>query len=103
MANCAFRLSKLICQIRSCLFDIPLVVSRGNVSRLRAALILIGLEHGGHAEMDAVEFIKCSAYRLEPISTGSFNDLDGEVVESGPIQGYVLPSAVEAFCNVVED
>ena len=50
--------------------------------------------------MDCVEFIKCSAYRLEPISDGSFNDLDGEVIESGPIQGYVMPSAVEAFCNV---
>ena len=53
--------------------------------------------------MDAVEFFKCSAYRLEPISSGSFNDLDGEVVESGPIQAYVLPSAVEAFCNIIDD
>jgi sphingosine kinase len=49
--------------------------------------------------MPCVEFIQCTAYRLEPITPGSFNDLDGEVVEPGPIQAAVLPRAIQAFCN----
>lgn len=63
-------------------------------------LIMLGFETGAHVNMDSVEFIECTAYRLEPISPGSFNDLDGEVIESGPIQGMVLPAATRAFCNL---
>ena len=57
------------------------------------------MEHGGHFGMSGVEFIECYAYRLEPISRGSFNDLDGEVIESGPIQAAVLPSSIQAYCT----
>jgi sphingosine kinase len=63
-------------------------------------MILLALETGGHIGMSGVEFIKCTAYRLEPISTGSFNDLDGEVIEAGPIQGKVLPQALQVYCNL---
>jgi sphingosine kinase len=63
------------------------------------ARVLIGLENGSHVDVEGVEFIECVAYRLEPISTGSYNDLDGEVIESGPVQAHVLPSAIKAFCN----
>ena len=47
--------------------------------------------------MDGLEIVECVAYRLESLSGGSFNDLDGEVVESGPIQGHgidVFPHAL---------
>ena len=57
------------------------------------------MEHGGHVNQPGVEFIACTAYRLEPITAGSFNDLDGEVIEAGPIQGAVQPHAMQAFCN----
>eukprot|EP00429_Kryptoperidinium_foliaceum_P028718 CAMPEP_0176149460 /NCGR_PEP_ID=MMETSP0120_2-20121206/76259_1 /TAXON_ID=160619 /ORGANISM="Kryptoperidinium foliaceum, Strain CCMP 1326" /LENGTH=94 /DNA_ID=CAMNT_0017486251 /DNA_START=162 /DNA_END=443 /DNA_ORIENTATION=- len=80
------------------LFHIFLV--RSNVSRLRMLLILLALETGKHVDMKAAEFIDCTAYRFEPISKGSYNDLDGEIVESGPIQGIVLPGATRAYCNV---
>jgi hypothetical protein len=49
--------------------------------------------------MAGVEFIKCEAYRLEPITPGSFNDLDGEVIEAGPVQGCVLPGAINVCCS----
>ena len=75
-------------------------LSSKNISRLRLALILLAMENGGHVDMHGVEFIQCTAYRLEPITPGSFNDLDGEVVEAGPIQGTVLPEAVEAYCDL---
>eukprot|EP00980_Cylindrotheca_fusiformis_P010706 scaffold2400_cov187-Cylindrotheca_fusiformis.AAC.11 len=72
-------------------------IVRGTVSRFRMALILLGLDGGGHANMPEVEFVECTAYRLEPITPGSFNDLDGEVIESGPVQGSVLPSAISVY------
>ena len=63
------------------------------------AMILLGLDSGGHVGMPGVEFIRCSAYRLEPITPGSFNDLDGEVIEAGPVQAHVMPGAVKVFCT----
>ena len=74
-----------------------MMIVRGDVSRLRMARILLGLETGSHVDMPKVEFFAASAYRLEPLSKGSFNDLDGEVVESGPIQGRVLPGSWRVF------
>ncbi|KAG7361426.1 ATP-NAD kinase-like domain containing protein [Nitzschia inconspicua] len=74
-------------------------IVRGNVSRFRLALIALTMAHGGQVDMPYVEFIQCTAYRLEPITMGSFNDLDGEVVEPGPIQAAVIPGAMQAFCN----
>ena len=60
------------------------------------------MEHGGHVDMTGVEFIKCSAYRLEPITKGSFNDLDGEVIEDGPIQAVTAPLSLQAYCNPLD-
>jgi len=78
-------------------FQIMLV--RGNVSRYRLARILLGLGgDGSHADLPGVEWIACTAYRLEPVdTTASFNDIDGEEVEKGPIQACVLPKAVRYF------
>lgn len=72
---------------------------RGKVSRLRMALILIGLETGTHAQYEQCEFIDCCAYRLEPITPG-LSVLDGELIEEGPIQAKVLPAALTVFCHV---
>eukprot|EP00535_Pseudo-nitzschia_heimii_P008661 CAMPEP_0197179878 /NCGR_PEP_ID=MMETSP1423-20130617/4686_1 /TAXON_ID=476441 /ORGANISM="Pseudo-nitzschia heimii, Strain UNC1101" /LENGTH=548 /DNA_ID=CAMNT_0042629863 /DNA_START=1 /DNA_END=1644 /DNA_ORIENTATION=- len=69
------------CKIDDGIFHIMIV--RGDVSRIQLALILLSMESGGHKYMTGVEFIECSAYRLEPITQGSFNDLDGEVIEAG--------------------
>ena len=70
------------------------------MSRLRLLFILLSLESGGHFGMDGAEFISCTAYRLEPTSEGSYNDLDGEVIESGPVQGIVMPGAIQAYCTL---
>jgi len=85
------------CKLNDGVFHIMVV--RGNVSRLRLALILLSMEHGGHVGMNGVEFIECSAYRLEPITKGSFNDLDGEVIEDGSIQAAISPPSLRAYCN----
>lgn len=85
------------CRLDDGVFHIMVV--RGNISRVRLALILLSMEHGGHVGMKGVELIECCAYRLEPITEGSFNDLDGEVIESGSIQATILPLSLQVYCN----
>ena len=70
-------------------------------SRFRIASLLLALEHGTHVNSPIAEFVECVAYRLEPMTEGSFNDLDGEAVESGPIQGKVEPAAIRVFCTPI--
>jgi diacylglycerol kinase family enzyme len=60
--------------------------------------MMLGLGDGTHADHPAAEFIACTAFRLEPI-VPSINDLDGEVVEEGPVQGKVKPAAMKVFCR----
>jgi hypothetical protein len=55
------------------------------------------METGHHANYKNSEFYDCHAFRLEPLSTGSFNDVDGEVVEAGTIQASVTPSVLNIF------
>lgn len=75
-------------------------IIRKPCSRLALLPILLGMEHGTHFESsEHAELISCVAYRLDPAdSKASYNDLDGEVVESGRIQAYVVPSAMNIFC-----
>lgn len=76
-----------------------IMMVRGPVWRYQLARVLLGLETASHVRMAGVEFIQCTAYRLEPLSDGSFNDLDGEVIENGPVQAHVLPQTVSIFCR----
>ena len=66
-------------------------------SKFELLKILIGLETGSHVSSPEAEFIDCVAFRLDPISSGSFSNVDGEVVEPGRIQAYVQPSAIRFF------
>jgi sphingosine kinase len=83
------------CKLHDGVFHI--VIVRKDVSRYQMAMILLALETGVHVSLDGLEIVKCVAYRLEPITSRSFNDLDGEVIESGPIQGQVLPAAIQVY------
>lgn len=77
-------------------------VVRGNVSRFRMALILIGLETGAHIDYPQCEFIDCCAFRLDPIRPGR-SVLDGELIEEGPVQVKVLPASMNVFCHVTSN
>ena len=59
------------------------------------------LKTGEHIKDDVCEVFDCIAYRLEPLKDGSYNNLDGEKIESGPIQGCVLPCAIQFFAGPV--
>lgn len=83
-------------QFNDGLFKLFLV--RGNVSRLRMALILLSMETGQHVNLPHVEMIDCCAFRLTPDQNKmGRNVLDGELVEPGPIQAQVLPSFFQFF------
>ena len=51
------------------------------------------LEKGTHIDHPSpnVEIIKCLAFRIEPESSDGHIMVDGEKVETAPIQGQVLP------------
>lgn len=71
-----------------------ILVVRKPCSRWELMKILLGLESGTHVKNPKAEFYKCVSYRLDPQTEGSFNDIDGEVVEPGRIQGHVIPSSL---------
>jgi len=79
------------------IFHIMLV--RGSASRLDLIQIFTSIEAGDHINLNQVEFIKCTAFRVEPVGNGitSFNDVDGEAVEDGIIQAQVNPKEMKFF------
>jgi diacylglycerol kinase family enzyme len=40
--------------------------------------------------------------RTEHLTKGSFNDIDGEQVEDGPVQAHVLPAAFKYFATATQ-
>lgn len=55
------------------------------------------MENGDHISYRSAEFYDCYAFRLDPLVRGSFNNVDGEVVEGGRIQSNVLPSLMTVY------
>ena len=72
-----------------------ILIIRKPCSKLELLKILLGLENGTHLSQPKAEFFQCKAFRLEPISRGSFNDIDGEVVEPGRLQAYVKSKGLQ--------
>lgn len=73
--------------------------NRASISKWQFLKCLLGLESGNHVDCKDVEIVECVAYRLEPLTDNSYNDLDGELIESGPIQGQVMPVGVQFFAG----
>ncbi len=76
---------------------IRVFILRKPMSRFSATRVLLGLDTGKHIEVDGAEYVACTAYRLEP--QGSYNDLDGEVIEDGPVQAQVIPGVLNVFAG----
>ena len=77
------------------LFRVMMV--RDHCSRFTLAKILTSIRSGQQTAFKEVECIDCVAYRLVSLSDGSNFVLDGEIIESGPIQACMLPSALNVF------
>ena len=74
-----------------------ILVVRASCSRLELVKMFLEIETGGHVKHEACEIYECVAFRLEPLCEGSYNDIDGESVEKGTIQGKVVPNAFKMF------
>lgn len=74
------------------------VIVATNLSRFEILQLLLAVEDGSHVNHEKVKVYKALSYRLEPGDTtrGIFS-LDGEVVEYGPIQASVMPSAARTL------
>ena len=65
-----------------------MLMRRKYCSRFRLARVLLGYATGRHVDLPGLEWITCTAYQWIPDHpTASFNDLDGEVVERGMVEG----------------
>jgi len=77
-----------------------ILVVREPATRLEMLKMFLEIETGGHIRHSACETYDCKAFRLDPAyGAGSYNDLDGEEIESGRVQGKVLPAATRVFCG----
>jgi len=77
------------------------LIVRSSCSRLRLLQMLLKLETGGHIHCEGLEVVTCVAYRLEPLTYNTYNDLDGELIQDGPIQASVFNTA-RFFAGKVE-
>ena len=59
--------------------------------------MLLDLETGGHFKHDCLEYIVCAAYQFEPLCDLSYNVVDGELLEDGPIQASLIPGGAQFF------
>ena len=74
-----------------------IIVAR-DLSRFEIIKLLLDLDNGDHVKHPRIEIFKALSYRLEPANTDvGLYSLDGEVVEYGPIQASVLPSAAQTL------
>ncbi len=60
------------------------------------------IESGNRIFCRGLEVISCRAYRLEPLSDNSYNDIDGELVEDGVIQAHMVPRGARFFAGKVD-
>ncbi|XP_054159202.1 sphingosine kinase 2-like [Oppia nitens] len=68
-----------------------LLFLRSKVSRRQVIQFLLALEKGRHPALPYVDFVPVRAFRIEPYNNIGKMTVDGELVESGPIQAEVVP------------
>jgi len=72
--------------------------AEGKVPMSTIVSFLMNSETGNHIYHENVEMLAVKAFRLEPMNRSVGNlTVDGEKLNTGPIQAFVLPSA----CNII--
>ena len=74
-----------------------LLMVRKGISRIRMLQVMMSFWDGSHTQYPEAEMVPVTAFRLEPLAEKGIMMVDGEVIESGPIQAEILPS----FANIV--
>lgn len=73
------------------------LIVRSSCSRFRLIQMLLKLDSGGHVDCEDCNVIDCVAYQFEPLSEVSYNVLDGELLDDGPIQARFVPGGAQFF------
>ena len=73
------------------------LIRRKNTNRLKMLRIMLGYSTGAHLDIDGVELIPVTYFKMVPISQGSYLTVDGEVVKNGSIEAEILPKAINIF------
>lgn len=73
------------------------IIVAEKMKRIEALDLLIGMDEGKHFNNPKIKVYKAKAYRLEPLTDKGILSLDGEVIEYGPIQASVQPSAARVL------
>ena len=68
-----------------------LVFIRGDVSRKQVIQFLLALEKGKHPALPFVQMVPVRAFRIVPNGNVGKVTVDGELIESGPVQAEVVP------------
>ena len=56
-------------------------------------LLWVSMQH------EECEVCDCVEFRLEPVTEGSLNNLNGERIDDGVVHPKVLPSVLKIFAN----
>ena len=63
---------------------------KGSTSRWGALKVAVNSMSGSHVQMEEVVVINAKAFRIEPMN-GGIMTVDGEKLETGPVQAQLLP------------
>ena len=78
-----------------------LILFRGFMTRANLLKTLIDIEKGKHIGIPGIEVIPVNAVRIEPLDTDKdargINIVDGELIESGPIQCHIMQNAAKIY------
>ena len=74
-----------------------LLVRRRCMTRLKMLKVMMGFADGAYLNIEGVELIPVTYFKLAPISQGSYLTVDGEVVENGTIEAEIIPKAISIF------
>jgi sphingosine kinase len=68
-----------------------------NLSKSQILTFLTSLESGKHVNLPYVNLVPVRAFRLEPENDVGVMTIDGELIETGPLQCCVLPSVANVM------
>lgn len=72
-----------------------LLVRRSRVNRLKMLKIMLGFETAQYLNVEGVEMLPVTYFKLQPLSSGSYITIDGEVLETddqdATIEAQIMP------------
>lgn len=71
----------------------------GDLSRKQVLQFLLALDSGAHVRLPFVNLLPVRSFRLEPLSAKSRVTVDGELIETAPLQAEIMPCIARMLCK----